>query len=101
MSEPEKFSYPKSITLDGYVYTHKDILANDYASYRCKYRKNCSITLKIEKKEILKLINNNNDNEITYYFTSKIKGNTCRQNDEDIKEAIDKITIHPLNLKKN
>ena len=76
MSEPEKFSYPKSITLDGYVYTHKDILANDYASYRCKYRKNCSITLKIEKKEILKL-NKNNDNEITYFFTSKIKIHTC------------------------
>ena len=40
MSESEIFYYPNTITLDGYVYTYKGILANEYASYRCKFRKN-------------------------------------------------------------
>ena len=67
---------PKTITINNFVYEYKNELANNFYSYRCRYRTHCKIIIKINKENISKLINNSHE-EIEYTITSTDKLQKC------------------------
>ena len=67
---------PKAITINNFVYTFKNELINNYFSYRCKYRTSCKIIIKIDKDNLMKLLNNSNE-EIEYVIISTEKQHKC------------------------
>ena len=69
MAEKEVFNPPRSIEIDKYIYSFKSTLTNNFFSYRCKHRIKCKITIKIEKSELIKYLENKN-NRIKYNFTN-------------------------------
>ena len=80
-----EFIPPKSIILNNYLYKFKDKLKNNYYTYRCKTRKECGAVIKIEKSELEKYIDNNNEH-IKYEFTSNKKFHTCQNKEKNSKD---------------
>jgi hypothetical protein len=80
-----EFIPPKSIILNNYLYKFKDKLKNNYYTYRCKTRKECGAVIKIEKSELEKYIDNNNDH-IKYEFTGNKKFHTCQNKEKNSKD---------------
>ena len=80
MEDKSKFTPPRNITLDKYQYSFKDNLTNDYYSYRCKHRNICKIYIKIAKTELIKLSDNNENQNILFTITSKEKNHLCLNN---------------------
>ena len=79
MSESGKnFDPPKSIQINGYTYSLKDELKNNFYSYRCKYRSVCGITIKIHQNELDKIINDK-DGDIEYTISSTLKEHKCKE----------------------
>ena len=93
----KELTIPKNITLDNYTQSFKDFLTKNYYSYRCKHRNKCSFTIKIHKDEILNLENNNNN--ITYIYTSKNTEHICNEKTEHKIETTRVIKPELKNIK--
>ena len=77
------FCAPNEIKINKHTYTRKQKLVDDYYSYRCKNRKECSLTIKIKKEELEKL-NDIDIPNIKYIITSrKTMEHTCNQSKEN------------------
>ena len=61
-------------------------MKNNYYTYRCKNRKDCGPIIKVEKSELQKYIDNNNEN-IKYEFTGNKKIHTYQNNGKNIKDT--------------
>ena len=84
--EQKKFIPPNSIENKDYIYTYKDELKNNFYTYRCKFRKSCGIVIKIHKDELIKYMENNNI-ELKYEITSKLKEHKCKDNNNKVEET--------------
>ena len=69
---------PRKIILDGYTYTYKDELINNFHSFRWKFRTSCRVTIKIDINNIIKINNKENLGHIDYYITSSEKEYKCQ-----------------------
>ena len=79
-----EFTIPKNIKLDNYIYSFKDILANNFYSFRCKHRKNYNLTIKVSKNELEKLTKNK-DTTISFIYNPKISFMISKYKDYLIK----------------
>ena len=75
-NKSNEFVHPKSIILNNFIYNFKDKLKNNYYIYRCKNRKDYWAVIKIEKSELQKYIDDNNEN-IKHEFTGNKKIYSC------------------------
>ena len=75
------FNIPKIIKIEEHTCNFKDSLINDYYTYRCKFRKDCGLVIKISKIELQKYMN---DNKIkpNYIITGEKKVHTCENENE-------------------
>ena len=90
MEDISKFVKPRNITLDKYEYSYKDLLTNEYYSYRCKHRNACKITIKISKTELIKIIENKENEIIKYTITSTGKHHQCEKDKQETSAIIQK-----------
>ena len=54
MENNQIFLPPRHIEINKFTYSYKDQLINKYYSYRCKFRKNCKYTIKVNQSELEK-----------------------------------------------
>lgn len=85
MEENSKFIPPRNIIYN-YEYSYKDMLINNYYSYRCKHRNKCKIIIKIEKSELIKISENREKDKIKNIISSTEKNHICNTNNKDLKE---------------
>ena len=68
---------PRHLKLNNRIYTYKDVLINDFFTYRCKYRTKCNVVIKINKDNIKKYIDDPNNEDIEYTYASKNENHKC------------------------
>lgn len=74
---------PKSIILDNYNYSLKNELIDNFVSYRCKYRTTCKMIIKINKENLRKYLDPENQDKIAYIITSSVKNHNCKNNNNE------------------
>ena len=101
MEEQQGNFPPRNIEINENIYSYKDVLINDFFTYRCKNRRQCGLVIKIKKEELLKYYKDNKKANIEYEITSSIKTHQCKNNkkQEDINTENNNIKI--LNDKKD
>lgn len=84
------FIPPRHIYIGEYSYSYKDALINDNYTYRCTFRTQCKIVIKVNKEELVKYKEDNNY-LIKYTTTGNTKEHNCRklENQDDNKNEND------------
>ena len=90
MEDKSKFVPPRNITLDKYECSYKDLLTNEYYSYRCKHRNASKITIKISKTELIKIIELKGNETIKYTITSIGKNHKSEKDKQETSAIIQK-----------
>ena len=68
---------PKYLTINDIKYSFKSALANDRFSYRCYHRK-CKVLITIDKTNIIKILKNNNDNNLEIQYKTNDQKHICQ-----------------------
>ena len=68
---------PKYLTINDIKYSFKSALAKDRFSYRCYHRK-CKVLITIDKTNIIKILNNNNENNLEIQYKTNDQKHICQ-----------------------
>ena len=80
MKDKKNFKAPLHITIKDYLFSYKDELINSFFNYRCKNRTSCKLSIKVQKPELEKYINNQD--------YEKEKKHICANNNENSTNVI-------------